>query len=38
MMKEGQADSVVAWFEECYAYRDLGAKEFVALIVDKLES
>ena len=38
MMKEGQDDPVVEWFEEGYSYRDLGAKEFVALIVDKLES
>jgi hypothetical protein len=37
-MKEGQADPVVTWFEESYAYRDLGAKELVALVVDKLES
>lgn len=37
-MKEGQKDPVVAWFEEEYAYRDLGAKEFIELVVDKLES
>lgn len=37
-MKEGQADPVVAWFEEEHSYRDLGAKEFIELIVDKLES
>ena len=37
-MKEGQADPVVEWFEDGYSYRDLGSKEFVALIVDKLES
>ena len=36
-MKEGQADPVVQWFEESYSYRELGAKEFVELIVDKLE-
>jgi len=36
-MKEGQADPVVEWFEDAYKYRDLDAKEFIALIVDKLE-
>ena len=37
MMKEGQTDPVVAWFEDGYSYRDLGSKEFIELIVDKLE-
>ena len=37
MMKEGQADSVVEWFEDGYSYRELGSKEFIALIVEKLE-
>jgi hypothetical protein len=36
-MKEGQADPVVTWFEEGYSYRELGSKEFVELIIDKLE-
>ena len=36
-MKEGQADPVVDWFEDGYSYRELGAKEFVELIIDKLE-
>lgn len=36
-MKEGQADPVVAWFEEEYSYRELGAEEFIALVVEKLE-
>jgi hypothetical protein len=36
-MKEGQADSVVQWFEENYSYRTLEAKEFVELIIEKLE-
>lgn len=36
-MKEGQADPVVQWFEETYSYRELGSKEFVELIVEKLE-
>jgi hypothetical protein len=37
-LKEGQADSVVEWFEDAYSYREFDAKAFVALIVDKLES
>ena len=37
LMKEGQADSVVTWFEDAYAYRELGSKEFIELIVEKLE-
>ena len=37
-LKEGQADSVVEWFEDAYSYREFDAKTFVALIVDKLES
>jgi hypothetical protein len=36
-MKEGQADPVVEWFEDGYSYKELGSKEFIALIVDKLE-
>ena len=35
---EGQSDPVVAWFEENYVYRDLDARDFVALVVEKLES
>jgi hypothetical protein len=37
MMKEGQADVVVQWFEESYSYRTLDKKEFIELIVEKLE-
>ena len=37
MMKEGQADPVVAWFEETHSYKDLGSKEFIELIIEKLE-
>jgi hypothetical protein len=37
MMKEGAADPVVAWFEETHSYKDLGSKEFIELIVEKLE-
>src|SRR5947199_4104111 len=36
-MKEGQADPVVQWFEESYSYKDLGSKEFIELVVEKLE-
>jgi hypothetical protein len=36
-MKEGQADPVVQWFEESYSYRALGSKEFIELIIEKLE-
>jgi hypothetical protein len=35
-VKEGQSDPVVAWFEDEHQYR-MGAKEFIELIVDKLE-
>lgn len=37
MMKEGQADPVVQWFEESYSYRKLESKEFIELIIEKLE-
>lgn len=36
-MKEGQTDPVVQWFEENYSYRKLEAKDFIELIVEKLE-
>jgi len=36
-MKEGQTDPVVQWFEESYSYRQLEAKEFIELIIEKLE-
>lgn len=36
-VKSGQSDAVVTWFEDAYAYRDLDAREFIALIVEKLE-
>lgn len=36
-MKEGQEDPVVEWFEDAYKYKDLDSKEFIALIVEKLE-
>jgi hypothetical protein len=37
LVKEGQGDPVVEWFEEAYSYRKLGSKEFIELIVEKLE-
>jgi hypothetical protein len=37
MMKEGQADPVVQWFEESYSYRTLDKQPFIELIVEKLE-
>ena len=37
LMKQGQADPVVQWFEDSYSYRDLGSKAFIELIIDKLE-
>jgi hypothetical protein len=37
MVKEGQTDPVVEWFEDAYSYRKLGSKEFIELIVEKLE-
>jgi hypothetical protein len=36
-MKEGQADPVAQWFEENYSYRTFEAKEFIELIIEKLE-
>ncbi len=36
-MREGKADPIVVWFEEEYSYRDFGASEFIALVVEKLE-
>lgn len=37
-IKEGGADPVVSWFEDAYSYRELQAREFIALVVEKLES
>jgi hypothetical protein len=37
LMKEGQGDAVVEWFEDGYSYRELAAKDFIELIIDKLE-
>jgi hypothetical protein len=35
--REGERDSIVAWFEETYDYRDLDRDEFISLVVEKLE-
>jgi len=35
--KNGQSDPVVSWFEDAYTYRDLDARGFIALVVEKLE-
>ncbi|HEV7555586.1 MAG TPA: hypothetical protein VGO00_09045 [Kofleriaceae bacterium] len=37
MMKEGQADPVVQWFEETYSYKDLEKQAFIELVIEKLE-
>lgn len=37
LAKEGQADPVVHWFEEAHKYRDFTSREFIELIVEKLE-
>ena len=36
-MKDGQGDPVVEWFEDAYKYKDLEAKEFIEIVIDKLE-
>lgn len=37
MVETGGADSVVAWFEDAYSYRELDAGAFIELVVEKLE-
>lgn len=37
LMKEGHADAVVQWFEDAYSYRELDKKQFIELIIEKLE-
>lgn len=36
-MREGKTDPIVAWFEEEHSYREFGASDFIALVVEKLE-
>ncbi len=38
MMKEGQPDSLVEWFESTYEYRELDADAFVQIVIEKFES
>jgi hypothetical protein len=37
LMKQGQADPVVQWFEDSYSYRELDKKSFIELVIEKLE-
>lgn len=36
-VEAGKTDAVVTWFEETYRYRELDSKEFVDIVVEKLE-
>jgi len=36
-MREGKSDPIVTWFEDEHSYRELDSRDFIALIVDKLE-
>ncbi len=36
-MSEGKSDPIVIWFEDEHTYRDFGARDFIALVVEKLE-
>ena len=38
LMQRGEKDPIATWFEESYQYRDLDRDEFIAIVVDKLES
>ena len=38
MMKQGQADPLVEWFEDTYEYRAFTSDEFIDIVVEKLES
>jgi hypothetical protein len=37
IMKQGQADPVVEWFEDSYSYRTLDKNAFIELVIEKLE-
>src|SRR5438552_16383716 len=37
LMREGQADAVVQWFEESYTYKTLEKAELIELIIEMLE-
>jgi len=36
-MREGKQDCISSWFEEEHSYKEFGAKEFISLVVEKLE-
>jgi len=36
-MREGKSDPIVTWFEDEHSYRELDARDFIALVVEKLE-
>ncbi len=36
--RSGEKDPIVEWFEETYEYRDFERADFIALVVEKLES
>ena len=36
-MREGKSDPIVTWFEAEHSYKEFGATDFIALIVEKLE-
>lgn len=38
ILKTGEKDSLVEWFEDTYQYRDLSSDEFIRIVVEKLES
>ena len=37
MAKQGEADPIVAWFEETYTYDELDRRAFIDEVVEKLE-
>lgn len=37
MARAGESDSIVGWFEDGHSYRDFDSREFIELVVDKLE-
>lgn len=38
IIKAGEDDALVEWFEDEYQYRDLSSEEFIRIVVEKLES
>lgn len=38
IMKKGEQDTLVQWFEETYEYRDLDKEDFIRIVIEKLES